>query len=464
MKVSKIIIGISFGFGGCVWAQKSPNIILINIDDYGWTDMSSNGSTYYETPNIDALREKGIWFTNAYAGCANSAPSRACLLTGKYPPRHGIYTVGNSDRGEAIHRRLIPIPNSTSLKPGTVTLPQVLKEAGYQTCHVGKWHVTDDPSKSGVDVNIGGNHAGHPRSYFAPYKNPNLKDGPDGEYLPDRLGNEAVNYLRNVSKDRPFFMYYATYSVHTPLQARKELIEKYKNKPKTKTHDNPVYAAMVEAMDRNVGNVLKEVETLGLSENTLIVFISDNGGLYKVSRQWPLRAGKGSFYEGGIRTPMIIYQKGKFEHNEIHDVPVLQFDLFPTILDLIGEKRSDLKLDGKSLLPLLSGKTKSYKKRPIFWHFPAYLEGSGRDVEETGNPYFRTCPVSVVRLGDWKLIQNYETEKVELYNLKEDISERNDLSDIETEKRDELFKVLQKWKKEVNAPVPYRLNLKYEPE
>ncbi len=440
----------------------SPNILLINIDDLGWTDMSGNGSSYYETPHIDQLKKQGVWFNEAYAGAANSAPSRACLLTGQYTPRHGMYTVDNPDRGLASERKLVPIPNRKTLEPDIQMLPQVLKNAGYQTCHIGKWHVTDDPTLNGMERNVAGNHAGHPASYFSPYQNPDIEDGDVGEYLIDRLGDEAVNYLMQVDKQRPFFLYYATYAVHTPLQAEKPLIEKYEEKLVTDAHNHPVYAAMIEAMDRNVGKVLAAIRELGIEENTLIVFTSDNGGLYRVSRQWPLRAGKGSFYEGGIRVPLILYQKGRFEKKEIKDVPVLQFDLFPTFMDLAGISTKKLLLDGLSLLPLLQGETEVYSERPLFWHFPAYLEGNEVETQESGTPFFRTRPVSVVRLGDWKLLEQYETGDVELYNIRLDISEQQDLSEVNLQEKEKLYEILNAWKEEVNAPIPTQLNPEYK--
>lgn len=463
MKIQKkIILSAGLIFPGVLAAQQSPNIVLINIDDLGWTDISSSGCTYYETPRIDELRKKGVWMNEAYAGASNSAPSRACMLTGMYTPRHGIYTVGTPDRGEACERKLITIPNRSVLEPGIQILPQALKDAGYQTCHIGKWHVTDDPTENGMDLNIAGNHAGGTQSHFSPYRNKNLKDGPEGEYLMDRLGYEAVDYLRKVDKSKPFFLYLATFAVHTPLQADSCLVAKYKKKPTTPGHDNPVYAAMVENMDYNVGKVLDEIKKQGLAENTLIVFTSDNGGLYRVSCQWPLRAGKGSFYEGGIRIPLIIYQKGRFEAKEIDHIPVSQIDLFPTFLEIAGIKRADLTLDGESLLPLLSGKhTSQYKNRPLFWHFPAYLEGNAKDTEQTG-PHFRTRPVSVVRQGDWKLIENYETGKLELYNISSDISEKKDLAQQNRKKKEELYRLLSDWKQQVQAPIPTELNPEYK--
>lgn len=440
-------------------AGNVPNIVLINIDDLGWTDLECNGSDYYETPNIDKLKSLGVWFSQAYAGAANSAPSRACMLTGQNTPRHGIYTVSPADRGKKELRKLISFPNKESLPDGFQILPQVLKRAGYQTFHVGKWHVTNNPVKCGIDVNIGGNHAGHPKSYFSPYRNANLKDGETGEFLTDRLGSEAAMLIRQADKSKPYFLYFATYAVHTPLQAPKDLIEKYKMKKANKAHNNPVYAALIEVMDRNVGKVLDAIKESGQAENTIVVFTSDNGGVYNISKQWPLRAGKGSFYEGGIRVPMIIYQPGKFENKLITDVSISQMDLFPTFMDFAGVSIDSLLLDGKSLVPLLkNGKTDYLKDRSLCWHFPAYLEGGN---VETIDKYFRSRPVSVIHKGDWKLIENYEDGSLELYNLKNDLGEKKNVADVYPKILNMLKKELDCWKKEVNAPVNFRKNPYY---
>lgn len=437
-----------------------PNIILINIDDLGWADVGYNGSTYYETPNIDKLHQKGISFQYAYAGAANSAPSRACLMTGLNTPRHGVYTVDPAERGKAEDRKLIPCANKKMLDESVFLLPQALRSAGYQTCHIGKWHITADPLQNGMDVNIGGYKAGHPNSYFSPYKNPNLKDGPEGEYLMDRLSAEAVQYIDTVSRKRPFFLYYATYAVHTPLQAKPELIEKYKQKAATKAHNNPVYAAMVENMDAGVGRVLEAVERNGLSENTLIVFTSDNGGVYNISRQWPLRAGKGSFYEGGIREPFIIYMKGKYEGGITRSEPVSQLDLYPTFTHLAGADPV-ITPDGEDLLPLLDeGETDYLNNRTLYWHFPAYLEAYP-GLNEGRDSLFRSRPVSVILQGEWKLIENYEDNALELYNLKKDPSEKTDVAEAYPAVTKRLYDRLQAWKKSTNAPVPDRLNPLY---
>ena len=404
---------------------------------------------------------KGVWFSRAYAGAANSAPSRACMLTGQNTPRHGIYTVGNPDRGNARLRRLISVPNKTSLDSGTQILPKALQDCGYQTFHVGKWHVTKNPLECGMDINIGGNHAGNPSTYFAPYRNANLADGIDGEFLTERLGNEAAALIRNRDKEKPFFLYYATYAVHTPLQAPDSIVEKYRNKQSNSAHDNPVYAALVESMDRNVGKVLNTITEEGLSENTLIIFTSDNGGVYDISRQWPLRAGKGSFYEGGIRVPLVIYQKSRFEQGEVDDVAVSQLDIFPTLLELTGTQSDNFLLDGTSLVSLLTHNDKSsFCDRPLFWHFPAYLEGGNI---ETVDMDFRTRPVSVVLKDNWKLIENYEDNSLELYDLQTDLSERNNLADKEVSKAKELLSLLNSWKAETNAPTNFLPNPSFKP-
>lgn len=443
---------------------EGPNILLINIDDLGWADVGYHGSVYYETPNIDRLSRKGLIFSNAYAPAANSAPSRACLLTGLNTPRHGVYTVLPAERGKARHRKLL-IPKDWckgSVDESFYLLPEALHDAGYRTCHIGKWHISADPRRSGMDVNIGGNHAGHPRRYFSPYGNPDLPDGPNGEYLMDRLAEEAVRYIDTVSRERPFFLYYAPYAVHKPLQAKPELIAKYKGKTPTEAQDNPVYAAMVENMDRSVGKVLDAVERNGLSEKTLIVFASDNGGVYDVSRQWPLRAGKGSFYEGGIREPLLIYMKGRFEGGRTLEETVSQLDLYPTFADLAGI-RLPFTPDGRSLLPLLEGGRKEeWRDRTLFWHFPAYLEAyAGKS--ESRDPVFRSRPLSALRQGKWKLIEYFEDGALELFDLEADPSEKHDLSRTAPEVAARLHRLLVEWRKETGAPVPAALNPAYKP-
>lgn len=446
-------------------AQR-PNIVLINVDDLGWTDMSFMGSTLYETPNIDRLYQKGAYFSNGYSSAANSAPSRACMLSGQFSPRHGVFTVGRPTRGDAKQRKLIPIANSEVLPKDAVTLAQTLKNGGYTTCNIGKWHVGEDPTKQGIDINVAGSDAGAPKTggYFSPYKVPNIKSNVDGEYLTDRLGVEAANFVNNVSKESPFFLYYAPYAVHAPLMAKPEMIEKYKAKERSKdgAHFNAIYAAMVESMDESIGTLMEAIERNGYAKNTLIIFTSDNGGVYNISKQHPLRAGKGSYYEGGIRVPIIVYMDGKFDNGLRSDTPVTNLDFFPTILEFTGVK-AESKLDGTSLLPLLSGKPSSeLTERDLHWFMPAYIEAKKGDTE-CRDQHFRTRPVSVIRRGDWKLIENFEDGSLELYNLTDDLGERTNLSDKNPQKRDELYRAMKQWQADVKAPIPTVPNPEYNP-
>ena len=452
---------VAFSAGARAAAEQRPNIVYINIDDMGWTDLGYMGSGYYESPHIDKLASEGIVFTNAYAPAANCAPSRACCLSGQYTPRHGVYTVGSSERGNAKHRKLIPTENSTVLPDEKVTIAEALRAGGYTTCHAGKWHLGKDPRTQGFDVNIGGNHAGHPRSYFSPYKNPDLPDGPKGEHLADRLTDEVIRFVQ-ANRDRSFFLHFAPYSVHTPLQAKADVVDKYKGKTSSERHSNAIYAAMIETLDENIGRLMKTLDELKLRDNTLVLFCSDNGGVYKISRQWPLRAGKGSYYEGGIREPMIVRWPGRVAPASTCDVPVCGIDFYPTFLDAARlEKAAGQTLDGVSLMPLLKG-TGTLPERPLFWHFPVYLQDGNAQTQDV---LFRTRPGSAVRLGDWKLIETFEDGGVlELYNLKDDLSEKHNLAKQEPAKTEELHGLLKTWRKGLDAPVPTQANPRYDAE
>jgi arylsulfatase A-like enzyme len=440
--------------------SKKPNIIYINIDDMGWTDLGFMGSKFYQTPNIDRLAKQGVTFSNAYAPAANCAPSRASCLTGQYPPRHGIYTVASSERGKTQHRKLIPTKNRTVLADDKITITEVLQKGGYKTCHIGKWHLGQDPKTQGFDYNIGGSAAGHPSSYFSPYKNKALTDGDAGEQLTDRLSDEAIGFMQNHVAE-PFFLNLAYYAVHTPLQAKKPLIEKYKNKSTTKAHSNAVYAAMIETLDNNIGRVMQAIDQLGLSDNTFILFSSDNGGLFKVSRQYPLRAGKGSYYEGGIREPLIVRWPGKIKPGSQSETPVSGIDFFPTFLDAAGlAKPEKLTLDGLSLMPILTG-SGNLPTRPLYWHFPIYLQAGNVD---TPDPLFRTRPGSAMRFGEWKLHQYFEDGRIELYKLDDDIGEKNNLAKSHPAKAQELLDMMKNWHAKTKAPVPDKLNPKYDYE
>lgn len=441
--------------------NQRPNILLINIDDMGWRDVGFMGSEYYETPNIDALAADGMIFTNAYASASNCAPSRACMMSGQWSPRHGIYTVGSSERGKSKDRKLIPTPNNTCIPDDNLLLSEVLKNAGYVTCHAGKWHLNDDPTTQGFDVNIGGNHHGHPGSYYPPYKNvPSLEAPTDDYYLTNLIMDKALQFLNRVD-EQSFFMYYSPYAVHTPIHPVKNLLPKYENKPEWNGQNNAEYATMIENLDTQVGRLINALNESGKLDNTFILFTSDNGGHYGITKQWPLRSGKGSYYEGGIREPMFVRWPGRVAAGAKTDVPVTNLDFYPTLLKVAEvEKPAGKKLDGTNILPVLTG-SGTIESRPLFWHFPIYLQAYLKNDTTTQDPLFRTRPGSAVRLGDWKLIQYFENNDLELYNLKEDSSEQNNLAESVPVKINQLLEVLEEWRNETNAPVPKELNPEY---
>lgn len=437
--------------------EIKPNIVIINIDDMGWKDVGFMGSKYYETPNIDELSASGMVFTNGYAASANCAPSRACLMTGKWTPRHGIYTVGSSERGASKHRKLIPIENTKTLDKKHKIIPEVLKKNGYTTCHAGKWHLSDNPLEYGFDKNIGGGHNGHPKSYYPPYKNVNIKGG-DDDYLTDLIMEKTIAFVDTISS--PFFLYYAPYAVHTPINPVHSLIEKYNQKPGSNGQNNAEYATMVENLDRNIGLLITKLRNKGILDNTLIVFTSDNGGLYGVTKQHPLRAGKGSYYEGGIREPFFFVYKNKIKSHSKSGIPITNLDLFPTILHYAGINYNQLEFDGINLSSILEGNTKKLD-RPLYWHFPIYLQANNVNNNENRDSLFRTRPGSVIRYGEWKLHYYFENDEVELYNLAQDIGERNNLALKEPEKKEEMMNYLKKWWNETKAPIPRKLNPEY---
>lgn len=457
----KLTIAIVLLIGACTDKTKlNPNIILILADDLGWKDAGFMGSNYYETPALDALAASGMSFTNAYANAANCAPSRACLLTGMYAPRHGIYTVNSSARGRSAYRKLIPIENKTILDTSFVTIAEVLGKNGYTSSSIGKWHLGNDsigmPQSQGFNENVGGYHLGHPKSYFSPYNNPHLPDGPEGEYLTNRLTDEAIDFIER-NKDHPFFLYLPHYAVHTPIQARDSITGLFSSKVPDGKQNNPKYAAMIKSLDEGIDRVVNKIEELELSNNTIIVFMSDNGGLGVVTGMEPLRGSKGMLYEGGIRVPFIISWPGKIKAGTTCDIPVAGTDLFPTILKLARIKPpKELISDGLSLKRVLL-KGKQIPERPLFWHFPAYLER-----HKGINGIWRSGPASSIRFGDWKLIEFFEDDIIELYNLKEDIGETNDLSEKYPEKKNELYKLLYDWRKEINAPIPTDTNPEFD--
>lgn len=438
-------------------SQPTPNIIIINVDDLGWKDVGFMGSEYYETPNIDYLSSLGMVFTNGYASASNCAPSRACLMTGQWTPRHGVYTVSPSTRGKAKDRKLIPIKNTHTLSPAHDILPEVLQSNGYVTCHAGKWHLSDNPLEYGFDVNIGGGHNGLPRSYYPPYTNVKIEKG-NSQYLTDLVMENAVRFVDTVQK--PFYLNYSPYAVHVPIMAVDSIVPKYEKKSPWNGQGNAEYASMVDNLDRNIGLLINKLKERDLFDNTLIVFTSDNGGLYGITKQKPLRAGKGSYYEGGIREPFFFVLNSKIKPNTKSDVPITNLDIFPTVLKYAGVDASTLQLDGNSLAPVLEEEVQVFE-RPLFWHFPIYLQAYNVNDNENRDPLFRTRPGSVVRKGDWKLHYYFEDDGLELYNLSEDIGERNNLAETNPQKVEELLNLLKKWWKNTNAPIPKTKNPEY---
>ena len=437
----------------CQKAPVPPNIVLILADDLGWRDTGFMGSAYYQTPYLNQLAEKGLVFDQAYAAAANCAPSRACLMTGRNTPFHGIYTVGTAERGDHSLRRIIPVENMTSLDTSFYCLAEALQEAGYATIHVGKWHLGADPLDHGFDHNVGGGHWGNPGSYFAPYGKPPL-EAPEGEYLTERLTEEAVEMIIR-KKDRPFYLYLPYYTVHTPIEPKAEARARYESMEAAACQDRPDYAGMVDALDRGVGRIMQELRRQGLEEHTLVIFSSDNGGIRSISCQDPLRAGKGSYYEGGIRVPLVFHWPGVIGPGR-SKVPVSHLDFFPTLIDVCGlEPGNDL--DGISLWPLLK-QGSDLPERSLFFHFPVYLQAYDVREDQGRDPLFRTRPGSVIRKGPWKLHYYYEDEKCELYMLDTDPGEKENLSSLNVEKTEELLTELKNWLQDYQAPVVFEEN------
>ena len=424
------------------------------------------GSDFYETPHIDKLAADGMIFTDAYSCAANCAPARACLLSGQYTPRHEIYNVGTGPRGKSAHRKLKFIPGVGTLKKDITTWAHCLQKAGYKTATMGKWHLSGDPIPYGFDVNIGGTHSGGPpKGYYPPHpKAPGLDEVPESEYLTDTLSNRACDFIRE-NKENPWALYLTHFAVHTPIQAKKELVEKYKNKTAGQQHNNVSMATMIQAVDDGVGEIVGVLKDLGLTENTVILFFSDNGGYGPATDMAPLKGYKGTYYEGGIRVPFFVNWPGKVASGQRNSTPIIGVDLYPTLCELGGATLPDQSLDGQSLVPLFtgSGGETEWAERSIFWHFPAYLQSYQR-TDQQRDPLFRSRPCSIVRKGDWKLHEYFEDNGFELYHLGNDIGETKDLSSVEPEKLAELKKELVDWRKAINAPVPTEKNPDYDPE
>jgi arylsulfatase A-like enzyme len=429
------------------------NVILVLADDLGWKDLGCYGSDFYQTPNIDKLARDGMKFTQAYSACCVCSPTRAALMTGKYPAHLHIT---DWIPGQMPDNPKLLVPDWTKYLPlEEKTIADAFHDGGYSTASIGKWHLGGEPyfpDKHGFDINIAGTAASQPTTYFAPYNIATLSNGPKGEYLTDRLGDEVVKFIEQ-RKNRPFFLYFPQFAVHLPFQAKPELVEKYRaRKHPGQMHTNEVYAAMIESMDDTVGRIRSKLDELKLADRTIIVFASDNGGRVPSTSNLPLRVGKGSCYEGGTRVPLIVYWPGVTRAGSVSDAPVISMDLYPTFLEMAGVKDvANKTVDGVSLVPLLreSGKL---QRDAIFWHYPHYQH------YQLGG----ATPYSAIRAGDFKLIEFHDDMRVELYNLREDIGEKHNLVEEMPAKVDELRNRLHAWRKEVGAQMPTR-NPNYDP-
>ncbi len=445
---------------GSLPAAEKPNVLFIFMDDYGWRDCGFMGSDFYETPNIDALAKRGMVFTDAYSTAANCAPARACLLSGQYTPRHEIYNVGTTRRGKKQFGRLKHIPGTNTLRRDIRTWAHCVQDAGYRTATIGKWHLSDNPLPYGFDFNFAGTHSGSPpRGYFPPHpKAPGLEDAPADEYLTDRLTDETIKFIDR-SGDDPWFVYLTHFAVHTPLQAKQELVDRFKKKPKGDLHDSSVMAAMIQSVDEGVGLIVSHLTDTGQLENTIIVFTSDNGGHGPATSMKPLKGYKGTYYEGGIREPFFVVWPGVVKPESSCSVPTINVDLFPTFCEMTGTALPSQPLDGVSLVPLLKGQP--IADRSLFWHFPAYLQTTQR-FDGQRDPIYRSRPCSVIRSGDWKLHENFEDGGFELYDLKSDPGESSNLAEAKPEIRKQLEQKLVSWRESIRAPVPTELNPYYD--
>lgn len=457
-----LLAGLAFLAPARGQAPGKPNILFILIDDMGWADVGCNGSTFHETPNIDRLAREGVRFTNGYAACPVCSPTRASILTGRYPVRYRLTDWLKGKRSPA-DSPLLTALYADQLPLEETTIAEALKPAGYATAHVGKWHLGGPeyyPEKQGFDVNVGGTHAGSPASYFWPYERAQAKipltGGREGEYLTDRLTDEAIRIMEG-HREQPFFLYLAHYGVHIPIQPRPDKLAKYEAKlkahpPAPGTQDNPHYAAMVESVDDSVGRLMEALRRLRLDERTIVVFTSDNGGLSvkegpftPATVNTPFREGKGYLHEGGIRVPLIVRWPGVTRSGAVSRTPVVSTDFFPTFCRAAGldpaRVMSAGPLDGVNLEPVLRDPEASVPRQAIYWHYPHFANQGGR-------------PGGVIRMGDWKLIEFFEHGTLELYNLREDPSETTNLAERMPDRTRDLYERLARWRKETDANMP----------
>lgn len=459
------VILVLFSTATCVAGQPATNVVLILVDDLGWKDVGCYGSDYYHTPAIDRLATEGIRFTDGYAACSVCSPSRAAILTGKYPARLLLTQWLPAGRWEARKNRLREGRYVSNLPLEEITIAEALREAGYRTGFMGKWHLGTEtyyyPEHQGFDVNIAGRDYGAPGSYFFPFtgtwKIPTTgqmlhKESPlpgkPGDYLVDRLAEEAEQFIRT-NADNPFFLMLSHYAVHAPLQSKPEKKTKYETVPRTQRQGNPAYAGMVESVDDSVNRVTRTLRELKLDDHTLVIFTSDNGGFAKATSNLPLRANKGSNYEGGLRVPFIIRHPTMIKPGTVSNEPVIGMDLYPTILEVTGlPLRPHQHIDGESLVPLFDTNGRLHRKS-LYWHYPHY------------NQHPSSFPSGVIRAGDWKLIEAFETGELSLFNLREDIGESQDLATRHPQQTARLHNMLKTWRSTVGAD-PMRSNPQFE--
>ncbi len=442
---------------------RPPNIVLFLVDDLGWMDLGCQGSAFYETPRIDRLAQEGMRFTNAYSACPVCSPSRAALMTGKYPGSVGFTGHVTAIRRHRYkkHGRILPPDDFMFLRRSETTLAEALQPAGYVSASIGKWHLGSEPywpEKQGFDLNVAGYDHGSPPTHFFPYRNPGkewnaaiptLQGGKPGEYLTDRLTDEAVRFIERNSQ-KPFFLYLTHYAVHTPLEAPNNLIPKYERKLRNDDSQfSAVYAAMIERVDASLGRVIDALERLGLRGDTLVVFTSDNGGEQAATRNAPLREGKGHLYEGGVRVPLIVSLPGRVRAGAVSDAPVSGVDLYPTIVEAAGAQARPGETQGRSLMPLLESGG-GFPARDLCWYYPHYSPQAKR-------------PGAALRSGRFKLIEHYDPPEVELYDLENDIGESRNMAVENPEKTTELQGRLRQWIA-ANVPIRHRLNPDYDPQ
>lgn len=461
-----ILLSIFLNSSGCQLidnTEERMNIVLVFADDLGYLDVGYNGSDFYETPRIDQFAKENLVFPNAYAGGSNCAPSRACLISGQYPPRTEVYAVNNTARGPKEAMRLIPVPNKRHLSPNMYTIAHALRDAGYRTGIFGKWHVGNAstntaPATMGFDVVMDKPGAGD-KSRSNKLNKKGVYDDPKGMF---ETLSSAISFME-ADKTKPFFAFISYHAIHTPHQTRKASYDKFNNKAPGAYNDNPYIGGLISDFDETVGRLLDFLEESGLSENTLVVFTSDNGGTHE-SVQEPLRGNKGSFYEGGIRVPFIVRWPGKTMAG-VNNTPIINVDLYPTFAALAGaDLPSSKMLDGENLLPVFDGAKEATDRNRIFWYFPGYLDSPvtrGRDT------LFRTRPVTTMRKGDYKILLYHEewlldggfdaretNNAVEIYDLANDPGEHANIANDQPEKRDELIRDVLVWMADVDAKWP----------